>query len=466
MEGIKRKRLTSEGLEVGELPDIESDTKTLLKKIGPGLVWSAAAIGTGELILITRNSAMYGLRFAWMIVFLIFIKFFINYEVGRYTVLTGQPIMGGIAKASKILVFWFAFLPIAWQVITISTYCVNCATLLQWIFGGRGSLAFMATIIALLTGLILYFGRYDTLEKFCTIGTSFMTLCILISAIVFTPGKGYGELFLNIIMPKLPQNPQAWTDMTSLTGFVGAGCVGTIWYSYWLKEKGYGFGLNNNKKDEKGIDVAVIPGETPEEVRKGKGRMKMLRLDLGIGTILTLVVCLSFFLCGYAILQPRGLVPEGLKVVLVQAQIMVQLIGPIGEWIYVIVAIEVMFATYLAFQDGTSRMWDDASRILVPKLTTKYDKRKTYRFWVTIFTIQCLISLIVTLKDAQPLLLLQAQSILDGAYNLPILSVVVLIVNLKILPKIYKPTKWCVFWNIVGIVFFSIFAIFYTTTLV
>ena len=129
MEGIKRKRLTSEGLEVGELPDIESDTKTLLKKIGPGLVWSAAAIGTGELILITRNSAMYGLRFAWMIVFLIFIKFFINYEVGRYTVLTGQPIMGGIAKASKILVFWFAFLPIAWQVITISTYCVNCATL-------------------------------------------------------------------------------------------------------------------------------------------------------------------------------------------------------------------------------------------------------------------------------------------------------------------------------------------------
>jgi Mn2+/Fe2+ NRAMP family transporter len=442
------------------MPDITNNTKELLKKVGPGLVWSAAAIGTGELILTTRNSAVHGLTFAWMILFLIFIKFFINYEVGRYTIFTGQTILGGVSKLSKFLVFWFAFLPITWQTVTISSYTVSGATLVSYVFGGN--LAVITVIITIFVSSLLYFGKYSILEKICTLGTCTMTLCVMISAIAFTPLSGYAELLSNMVIPRLPSDTQGWTDMMSLTGFVGAGCIGTIWYSYWIREKGYGLSLNNKRKDEYDNIMSVTCDDTPDEIRKGRNWLKLLKIDLGVGTVLTFIVCICFFLCGYAVLRPRGLAPSGMDLVLVQAQIVVELVGPLGEWIYIIAAAEVMFAAYLTFEDGTVRVWNDASRILAPKRMKNIDDKKGYRIWVIVFTVQSLISLFFSLMKFQPLVLLQAQSIIDGAYNLPILAIVVLILNLKVLPDTFKPSKGSIIFNILGIIFFIIFAIYYT----
>ena len=58
--------------------------------LGPGLVWSASAVGVGSLVFATRAGAIYGLALLWAPILTIFIKFFMTELIGRYTVITGE----------------------------------------------------------------------------------------------------------------------------------------------------------------------------------------------------------------------------------------------------------------------------------------------------------------------------------------------------------------------------------------
>ena len=50
----------------------------LLLLIGPGLVWCSEMIGSGEVILTTRNGAILGIGVLWAIIIGIFLKFWIE----------------------------------------------------------------------------------------------------------------------------------------------------------------------------------------------------------------------------------------------------------------------------------------------------------------------------------------------------------------------------------------------------
>src|SRR3989344_6750056 len=91
-------------LEKRDLPAPPSWTKAL----GVGVVVMGLAMGTGELILWPHLVTSHGLGILWFALVGIVSQYFINQEVARYTLATGESFFTASARITQWLVpFWF-----------------------------------------------------------------------------------------------------------------------------------------------------------------------------------------------------------------------------------------------------------------------------------------------------------------------------------------------------------------------
>ncbi len=83
-------------------PDgIESPPRTVtgvIRRLGPGLIIAGSIVGSGELIATTKTGAEAGFWLLWLIVVGCVIKMFAQVEFGRFSIVTGQTTMDGLAQ--------------------------------------------------------------------------------------------------------------------------------------------------------------------------------------------------------------------------------------------------------------------------------------------------------------------------------------------------------------------------------
>lgn len=88
--------------------------KGILLQLGPGLVIAGSIVGSGELVATTKTGAQAGIALLWLIVVGCLIKVFVQIELGRYSICTGETTLtalnrvpGKIGPANWIVWFWF-----------------------------------------------------------------------------------------------------------------------------------------------------------------------------------------------------------------------------------------------------------------------------------------------------------------------------------------------------------------------
>ncbi|UCG04819.1 MAG: Nramp family divalent metal transporter, partial [Desulfobacterales bacterium] len=59
-------------------------------KLGPSIIVLGIALGGGELIMWPRLTAQYGAGLMWLAILGVSLQWFINVELGRYTLATGE----------------------------------------------------------------------------------------------------------------------------------------------------------------------------------------------------------------------------------------------------------------------------------------------------------------------------------------------------------------------------------------
>ena len=64
----------------------------MLQALGPGVIFMALAQGSGELIFWPYTIAKYGLAFLFLLLPACLLQFPIIFEIGRYTLVTGESI--------------------------------------------------------------------------------------------------------------------------------------------------------------------------------------------------------------------------------------------------------------------------------------------------------------------------------------------------------------------------------------
>jgi hypothetical protein len=83
----------------------------LRRVIGPGVILVATALGSGEYVIWPFVASNLGLTVLWAAVVAVAIQFFINMEVERYTLATGETAITGFTRMWKP--WWFLFVLMA-----------------------------------------------------------------------------------------------------------------------------------------------------------------------------------------------------------------------------------------------------------------------------------------------------------------------------------------------------------------
>jgi len=94
-------------LQQAELPKRKT---ALFKMMGPGIVMAGIAIGSGELIMWPWITSIVGAQLIWAAAIGIFLQLWINVEVGRWTVVTGESPLIGMVRVVKLIVYLWVFL--------------------------------------------------------------------------------------------------------------------------------------------------------------------------------------------------------------------------------------------------------------------------------------------------------------------------------------------------------------------
>jgi len=432
-------------LEVRDLPE----PKHWSRAVGVGIVVMGLAMGTGELILWPHLVTLHGLGILWLALVGIVSQYFINQEVARYTLATGESFFTASARITQWFVpFWFvsAILLYIWP-----GWASAIGTTLAAIFGFGAHITWSR--LALLLVLVLTFsGRvaYRVLERSLKITVpTFFVLLVIISFYNLDEAV-LREAFTGVFsFGNIPSN----VDMKTLLGavvFAGAGGMLNLCIGLWYRDKQDGMGEYAGRitnpitgRSEAVPATGYTFPDTLENARRWKGWMRYVFVDQGV--VFLLMGFVTLFLLSvnaYAVLSPMGIVPEGLDVAVVQAHIFGEHWGPVGYQMFLVMAFLMLFSVMWTVIDALSRMVSDivyTNARVGPfmKYLTMLHRFPIGKLYYTVITLVVLLGMYI-LPWKQPLVLLTISAVLGGL-TMAIYVPMLLYINNTHLPKHARP---------------------------
>jgi len=163
----------------------------LRKVLGPGVIAAGIGLASGEFILWPYITSQVGLVFLWAAIVGVVTQFFINMEIERYTLATGETALTGFSRYWRHWGLVFAlmtFLANAWP-----GWITSSATLVTFIFGG-GNVKLLAILglLAIAAALTLAPVVYTIVERieFFKVGIILFFLVVAIAAAITAEAWG------------------------------------------------------------------------------------------------------------------------------------------------------------------------------------------------------------------------------------------------------------------------------------
>ncbi|MGD8240739.1 MAG: Nramp family divalent metal transporter, partial [Armatimonadota bacterium] len=101
------------GLAPLKLADLPEKLVGFWRLAGPGAVLVGLSIGAGEIIVWPRIVAEYGSTMVWAAVLGVFAQLWVNIEIGRYTLATGESAYAGLCRVWRGFAYVFIVLNLA-----------------------------------------------------------------------------------------------------------------------------------------------------------------------------------------------------------------------------------------------------------------------------------------------------------------------------------------------------------------
>lgn len=388
-----------------------------LKYLGPGMITSAAVVGSGELITTTSLGAKAGFALLWLIVLSTLVKIWIQMELATYTILKGEPALQAYAKVPPrfkgigwINALWFLmdFAKMFQRGGIIGGAAIACS--LVWPIVGepmsRPSLiAWLIVILAIIIPIVIT-NNYSILERVLfvivvlfTLITAALALGLPLTEFSYTWSDiGSGFRF------SIPAG--ALGIAISVFGITGVGADEMTSYTYWCVEKGYARYTGPDDGSE-------------ERAQRAEGWIKVMRLDLFVSWIICTVCTLSFYTMGAAVLHPQGLFPEGNDIIVVLSRMYTDTMGQWAYVLFMIASIAVLGSTFMASTASVPRLWANNLSVFH---AFNWDNMKTRTMLIRIFTlIMPIIWTATFLGLKSPLLLVMIGGIGSAVFLLAVL---------------------------------------------
>jgi hypothetical protein len=223
--------------EVRELPAPPHKTWRI---IGPGIVAAGVGLSSGEFILWPYIASQAGLVFLWAAVIGVVTQWFLNMEIERYTLATGETAITGFNR------YWRH-----WGAVLVGlTYAANLwpgwttssATMLSYVFGGDPTV--IAVCLLLLIGSILTLAPvvYTALERLLMVKVALIGGFFLLAVILAIKADSWGDLpDAATHIGQFPSELGVAVLMGAMA-YAGAGGGQNLCQSNWIRDKGFGMG--------------------------------------------------------------------------------------------------------------------------------------------------------------------------------------------------------------------------------
>ncbi|TCO16819.1 hypothetical protein EV652_1198 [Kribbella steppae] len=235
--------LPTKNLPEPQVRDLPEPPNKAWKIIGPGMVGAGVGLASGEFILWPYIASQVGLVFLWGAVVGVIIQWFLNMEIERYTLATGETALTGFNRYWKHWGLFFA----------IMTYFANMwpgwatssAAMLTYLFGA-GDPRWIAIGILLVIGLILTFAPvvYVMLERLIFVKILAVTLLVVLALAFAIRSKTYGALGDAVTDPQFPVDQLGFALIMGAIAYAGAGGGQNLVQSNWIRDKGFGMGVH------------------------------------------------------------------------------------------------------------------------------------------------------------------------------------------------------------------------------
>ncbi|MEX2138836.1 MAG: Nramp family divalent metal transporter [Pirellulales bacterium] len=385
-----------------------------LRCLGPGMILAGAIVGSGELIATPKVGAEAGFWLLWLIILGCTLKVFVQIEFGRHTITWGQTALAALDslpgprwKVNWLLWYWFAVvlliisqnggivggvgqalsmaMPItadgeeynrvqddlvrarvvlaearreavpAAEVASLEQSTADLSLRAADLDEPHDELLW-ATVVALLTSVIMWFGRYKFIEIVSTLLVGAFTVVTLIALYMLqsTPWAVSAENVAQGLRFRLPPGDTTGAGLAtalSAFGMIGLSAGEIIMYPYWCLEKGYAAHTGPR-------------AQTPEWAARASGWMRVLQLDVWLSMFVYTFSTVAFYLLGAAVLGRTALSPEGEGMIRTLAQMYVPVFGEWAEGLFLFGAVTVLYSTYFVFAAGFARIIADALILL------------------------------------------------------------------------------------------------------
>ncbi|TDD14736.1 hypothetical protein E1218_32625 [Kribbella turkmenica] len=224
--------------QVRDLPDPPANTWRI---VGPGMVGAGVGLASGEFILWPYISSQVGLVFLWGALVGVIIQWFLNMEIERYTLATGETALTGFNRYGKHWGIFFA----------IMTYFANMwpgwatssASMLTYLFGA-GDPRWIAIGILLAIGVILTLAPvvYVMLERLIFVKILAVGLLVVLAIAFAIRGRTYSALGDAVAAPQFPADQLGFALIMGAIAYAGAGGGQNLVQSNWIRDKGFGMG--------------------------------------------------------------------------------------------------------------------------------------------------------------------------------------------------------------------------------
>ncbi len=402
----------------------------MLRHIGPGLILTASIVGSGELIVTPKLAGEAGFKLLWLIVLGCVIKVFVQIELGRYAVATGQTTLQALntLPGPRWIVGWMVWLWLG-MFIALAFQLAGIVGGIAEVFTAAGipwDKRLLAVGVGASCAWMLSAGRYRLVENVSTAMVVAFTGATLVAvgSLQWSPYAITTAQVASGFTFSLPKD-----FMTAFAAFavIGVGASELFYYPYWCLEKGYA------------THVGADNG-TAVWAARAKGWMRIMRLDAWISMVVYTTATVAFYLLGAAVLHAKGLKVTDAGLIETLAHMYRESFGSWSLYAFLVGAFFVLYSTVFAATASNARLAVDGLALFgVLRIDTPEDRARAVRHWVILLPA---ISVLLFLLWEKPVTLVFVGSIAQG-FLLPFLAAAALYFRHRRTPEPLKPgTAW------------------------
>jgi hypothetical protein len=413
----------------------------LRKILGPSVILAGLGVGSGEYIIWPFITSIVGPWFLWAAALSVTVQYFLNMEIERYTLATGETAIAGFVRFWKpwgVIFILFTILPNMWP-----GWATSGITIFSFLIGG-GNVPVITIGVLVALGAVLTISPvvYQTLEKaqFFKVGMTIVFLAVaIVSAITAsawadlpTAVTQFGQL------PPADQVPVSL--MLSALVFAGAGGVNNLAQSNWIRDKGFGMGVYIPKivspitgEETAAPTTGVMVRQTPENIARFRVWWKRANTEQFWSFWFICVFSITVFsLLAYSTVFGQRISEQAnLSFIVAEGEALKRIVGPwFGTFFWMFGSLSLVLVA-MGVLDWVSRIIADIIKTVYLPRNQRWTESRIY--FVCVWTTVVAGSIILLSGFNQPLLLLVIAACLNGAVMF-VYSILLIQLNRRALP--------------------------------